>query len=79
MIAANVLTYTGLVLIEMTIVVQIHMKLPPKKQVLICSSEITQLPSQVTNVSCHIQKQLKIVDTTLTVTITMIDEVIIRM
>ena len=60
MIVENVLTYAGLVLVELMIKVQIHMVLPTIKQVLICLSELSQLPSQLTNVPSHIRKHLNL-------------------
>ena len=60
MIVENVWTYAGLVLIELMIKVQIHMILPTMKELLICLSELSQLPSQLTNVPSHIRKQLKL-------------------
>ena len=59
MIVENLLTYAGLVLIELMIAVQVHMILPTIKHVLICLSELRQLLSQLTNVHCHIQNTIK--------------------
>ena len=44
-IVENVLTYAGLTLIDLMIVVQINMTLPTINHVLICSSELRQLLS----------------------------------
>ena len=77
MIAKNVLTYAGLVFIELTVVVQVNMMLPILKHVLVCLSEFRQLPSLLTNLLSHVQELLHFADTTLTLTITVIDKIII--
>ena len=54
------------------------MMLSTKKHVLICLSELRQPLSQLTKVLSLRQKQLYIVDTTLTLTFSIIDKVTIR-
>ena len=77
-IVENVLMYSDSVFLELLFVVQIHVILVTKKQVLVCLSELRQLLSQLTNVPSNLKKQLQFVNTTLTLTITMIGKVIIR-
>ena len=63
MTVQNVLTKAGLVLMEFNIVVQIHMMLATKNHLLICLFELKQPLLQLTNLTSHIQKQWKFVDT----------------
>ena len=56
MIVKNVLTYVGLVLIQLITVVQLHMMLPTLRNKLICLSELWRLLSQLINVPSHTQK-----------------------
>ena len=74
----NVLTHTGSVSRKLMIVVQIHMILPRKIQLLISLSELKQLLLMHTLTPFHIGKQLKVVERSLTLPITMIDKVMMR-
>ena len=77
MVAKNVLIYAGLVFIVLTVVVQVKMMLPTLKHVLVCLSEFRQLPSLLTNLPSHVKQLLHFADTTLTLTITVIDKITI--